>query len=114
MDGQGFGRSRLFTILGVKLGNTPNYLTFVKTTAIAYGQNPEAPGRILPICNSSRFYKRQAIGSTVLEYEFASCYPDMEAAKYTIFVGGRTDVHSGSKDYYSMYNFYPIETGPKT
>jgi len=45
--------------------STPNCLTFVKTTAIAYGQNIEAPGKILPICNSSRFYKRQAIWSSL-------------------------------------------------
>jgi len=34
---------------------TPNCLTFVKTTAIAYHQNPEALVDSLPICNSSRF-----------------------------------------------------------
>ena len=43
---------------------TRNCLTFVKTTAIAYGQNLEAPGNFLPVCNSSRFYKRQEITST--------------------------------------------------
>ena len=43
--------------------STPNCLTFVKTTGIAYHQNPEAPVDFLPICNSSRFYKRQAIRS---------------------------------------------------
>ena len=43
---------------------TPNCLTFVKTTAIAYHQNPEALVDFLPICNSSRFYKIQAIRST--------------------------------------------------
>ena len=50
--------------------STPNCLTFVKTTAIAYHQNPEALVDFLPICNSSRFYKRQAIRSRygLLEY----------------------------------------------
>ena len=42
-------------------------LTFVKTTAIAYGQILEAPGNFLPICNSSRFCKRQAITSMVYD-----------------------------------------------
>ena len=40
-----------------------NCLTFVKTTTITYGQNLARSLKILPICNSSRFYKRQAIGS---------------------------------------------------
>jgi len=42
---------------------TPNCLTFVKTTAIAYGQKMGRSLKILVLCNSSRFYKRQAIGS---------------------------------------------------
>ena len=44
--------------------STPNCLTFVKTTAIAYGQKMGRSLKILVLCNSSRFYKRQAIGST--------------------------------------------------
>jgi len=43
---------------------TGNCLKFVKTTAIAYGQNIVVPGNFLPICNSSRFYGRQAITSS--------------------------------------------------
>jgi len=44
---------------------TRNLLTFVKTTPIAYGQNLEAPGKFSPICNSSRFYKRLEITSSI-------------------------------------------------
>jgi len=43
---------------------TPNYLTFVKTTAVAYGQKIDRSLRVLVVCNTSRFYKLQAIGST--------------------------------------------------
>jgi len=39
----------------------------LKTTAIAYGQNLARSLKILLICNSSRFYKRQAIGSIVID-----------------------------------------------
>ena len=45
---------------------TRNFLTFVNTTTIVYGQKPAAPADFLPICNSSRVYKRQKITSTVL------------------------------------------------
>jgi len=45
---------------------TRNFLTFVNTTAIAYHQNHDALTDFLPICNSSRVYKRQKITSTVL------------------------------------------------
>jgi len=38
--------------------------TFVKTTTIAYGQNLEALGNFLSICNSSCFHKRRATTST--------------------------------------------------
>jgi len=48
-----------------RTASTPNCLTFVKTTAIAYGQKIDQSLRISVVCNSSRFYKRQAIGSTV-------------------------------------------------
>ena len=48
--------------------STRNFLTFVNTTAIACHQNPEALVVFLPVCNSSRVYKRQKITSTVLEY----------------------------------------------
>jgi len=44
--------------------STRNFLTFVKTTAIAYGQKIGRSLKILVLCNSSRFYKRQAITST--------------------------------------------------
>ena len=44
--------------------NTCNFLTSVKTTAIAYGQNIEAPGNSSPICNSICFYKRLGITSS--------------------------------------------------
>ena len=44
--------------------STPNCLTFVKTTAIAYGQKIDQSLRFLVVCNSSRFYKRQTIGSS--------------------------------------------------
>jgi len=44
---------------------TPNCLMFVKTTAIAYGQKIDRSLRILVVCNTSRSYKRQAIGSIV-------------------------------------------------
>ena len=45
--------------------DTRNFLTFVKTTAIAYGLNLESPGNYSPIKlgNCSRFYKRQEITS---------------------------------------------------
>jgi len=43
----------------------PNCLMSVKTTAIAYGQKIVQSRRILVVCNSSRFYKRQAIGSKI-------------------------------------------------
>ena len=43
---------------------TRNFLTFVNTTAIACYQNIAAPGNFLPVCNSSRVYKRQKITST--------------------------------------------------
>jgi len=42
---------------------TRNFLTFVNTTAIACHQNPEALVVFLPVCNSSRVYKRQKITS---------------------------------------------------
>jgi len=45
---------------------TRNFLTFVNTTAIACYQNIAAPGDFLPVCNSSRVYKRQKITSTVV------------------------------------------------
>ena len=43
--------------------HTRNFLTFVNTTAIACYQNIAAPGDFLPVCNSSRVYKRQKITS---------------------------------------------------
>ena len=43
---------------------TRNFLTFVNTTAIAYGQKMGQSLRILVVCNSSRVYKRQKIMST--------------------------------------------------
>jgi len=46
--------------------DTRNFLTFVKTTAIACHQNLEALAHFLPICNSGRFYKRQKITSSVI------------------------------------------------
>ena len=48
--------------------NTGNCLTFVKMTAIAYGQNVSRNLKILVLCNSSRFYKRQEIASTESVY----------------------------------------------
>ena len=50
---------------GLEYNATPNFLTFVKTTAIAYGQKIDQSLRIFVVCNSSRFYKRQPIGSRV-------------------------------------------------
>jgi len=44
--------------------STRNFLTFVNTTAIACHQNLEALVVFLPVCNSSRVYKRQKITST--------------------------------------------------
>ena len=44
---------------------TPNCLMLVKTTAIAYGQKIDQSLRTLVVCNSSHFYKRQAIGSKI-------------------------------------------------
>ena len=46
----------------------PNCLTFVKTTAtgIAYRQKIGRSLKILVLCNSRRFYKRQAIGSIMI------------------------------------------------
>jgi len=44
--------------------STRNFLTFVNTTAIAYGQKVDQSLRILVACNSSRVYKRQKITST--------------------------------------------------
>ena len=46
---------------------TRNFLTFVNTTAIACHQNPEALVVFLPVCNSSRVYKRQKITSSPLQ-----------------------------------------------
>jgi len=43
--------------------STRNFLTFVKATAIACHQNPEALVDFSPVCNSSRVYKRQKIAS---------------------------------------------------
>jgi len=43
---------------------TRNFLTFVNTTTIAYGQKNDQSLRILVACNSSRVYKRQKITST--------------------------------------------------
>ena len=48
--------------------DTGNCLTFVKTTAIAYGQIISRSFKILVLCNSSFFYKRQAITSTESVY----------------------------------------------
>jgi len=45
---------------------TRNFLTFVNTTAIAYGQKNDQSLRILVACNSSRVYKRQKITSTAI------------------------------------------------
>ena len=42
---------------------TRNFLTFVNTTAIAYGQKIAQSLKILVLCNSSRVYKRQKITS---------------------------------------------------
>ena len=47
------------------VNSTRNFLTFVNTTAIACHQNPEALVVFLPVCNSSRVYKRQKITSTL-------------------------------------------------
>ena len=44
--------------------HTRNFLTFVNTTAIAYGQKIARSLKILVLCNSSRVYKRQKITST--------------------------------------------------
>ena len=46
--------------------STRNFLTFVNTTAIAYGQKIAQSLKILVLCNSSRVYKRQEITSTVV------------------------------------------------
>jgi len=53
----------LFGSPGVGRASTRNFLTFVKTTAIVGHQNPEALVDFLPVpvCNSSRVYKRQKI-----------------------------------------------------
>ena len=48
-----------------KSTGTRNFLTFVNTTTIAYGQKIARSLRILVFCNSSRVYKRQEITSTV-------------------------------------------------
>jgi len=45
---------------------TRNFLTFVNATAIAYGRKIDQSLKILVACNSSRFYKRQKIASTVI------------------------------------------------
>ena len=47
---------------------TRNFLTFVNTTAIAYGQKIARSLKILVLCNSSRVYKRQKITSRGREY----------------------------------------------
>ena len=44
--------------------STRNFLTFVNTTAIAYGQKIARSLMILVLCNSSRVYKRQKITSS--------------------------------------------------
>ena len=45
-------------------GCTPGFLTFVGAAAVACGQKIGRSLKILVLCNSSRFYKRQAIRST--------------------------------------------------
>ena len=44
--------------------HTRNFLTFVNTTAIAYGQKIARSLKNSVLCNSSRVYKRQKITST--------------------------------------------------
>ena len=48
------------------LKTTRNFLTFVKTTAIAYWQKMDQSLKILVAWNSGRFYKRQKITSNLL------------------------------------------------
>ena len=45
---------------------TRNFPTRIKTTAIAYGRKIARSLKILPICNGSRFYKRQGVMIRVL------------------------------------------------
>jgi len=48
---------------------TRNFLTFVNTTAIAYGQKIARSSNILVACNSGRVYKRQKITSSCSSVE---------------------------------------------
>ena len=51
-------------LLTMHTSTTRNFLTFVKTTAIAYGRRIARGLKVSPIlCNCSRFYKRQEIPS---------------------------------------------------
>jgi len=50
--------------MDVEYRSTRNFLTFVNTTAIAYGQKIARSLKILVLCNNSRVYKRQKITST--------------------------------------------------
>ena len=57
----------LFGSPGVGRASTRNFLTFVKTTAIAGHKNPEALVDFLPapVCNSGRVCRRRKIAGTV-------------------------------------------------
>ena len=48
---------------------TRNFLTFINTTAIAYGQIIARSLKILVLCNSGRVYKHQKITSTAVGVE---------------------------------------------
>ena len=74
---------------------TRNFLTFVNTTAIAYGQKIARSLKILVLCNSSRVYKRQKITSTM-----SLSYP-----------GSRWSGYRGSKKKISFL-FFCAETWP--
>jgi len=64
MPAYGRSKSACLSVPGIGSAGTRNFLTFVNTTAIAYGQKIDQSLRILVACNSSRVYKRQKITST--------------------------------------------------
>ena len=55
--------------------NTRNFLTFVNTTAIAYGQKIDQSLRILVACNSSRVYRRRKVTSRGIRHVVEKSVP---------------------------------------
>jgi len=76
----------------VALETTRNFLTFVNTTAIAYGQGISRSRRFLPICNSSRVYKRRKITSTVQPPVHLFMYDTVQYKGRNLLTGTERDI----------------------